>query len=216
MEFQIGQRVKFLKYWEGTGTVESLPGDLSSQFYIVRGNADAGPAFNMSGGFTADELEDASCCGNQHERCDECPLMPDGQPLDCGGDCLGDTCATCPFRTISGREGKPRTGSEVMLLRESTAPNADRIARLEAKVASLESFENGAVPRIAALEDKVQELTDALADQQRRQQVLIQTMAASIGSIWLDKDDDWECGACGAPIPPSRPINEPCSCRNKS
>lgn len=29
------------------------------------------------------------------------------------------------------------------------------------------------------------------------------------------KDDDWECGACGAPIPPSRPINEPCSCRNK-
>jgi hypothetical protein len=46
-------------------------------------------------------------------------LMPDGLPLNCGGECLRNPCATCPFA------------------RKSTAPNADRIARLEAKVERL-------------------------------------------------------------------------------
>lgn len=42
--------------------------------------------------------------------------------------------------------------TELGAQRVSTAPNADRIAELEAKVRSLESFENGAVERIARLE----------------------------------------------------------------
>ena len=142
MSFTNGQRVRFKKFWRGTGTVVSTPrdGGLSS-FISVKANSDAtyrdGGSIpeGIIGGFLADELEDASCCGNA----------------------TGEFCPECPL-----------TGSESIMARESTAPNADRITRLETQT--------------AVLEDKVQELTDALADQQ----ALIQTMAASIGSLWLD------------------------------
>lgn len=166
MEFKNGQRVKVVRYPDDVGVV-GRTGTVTdaSKTCIDVALHDAsgldGIAYKGHMLFAKTELEDASCCGNQHERCDECPLMPDGQPLDCGGDCLGDTCATCPFRSICGREGMPRTGSEVMLLRESTAPNA---------------------ARIAALEDKVQEQTDALADAH----ALIQTLAAAVSTLWVD------------------------------
>lgn len=183
MEFKIGQRVKVVRYPDDVGVV-GRTGTVTdgSKTYIDVALHDAsgldGVAYEGHMLFAKTELEDASCCGNQHELCDECPL---DEPTD-GCPCVGDPpCEDCPAKVppgvevadfIAGREGKPRNGSEAVMLdprsgdtgifaRPSTAPNADRIA---------------------ALEDKVQEQTDALADAMS----LIQTLAASISMLWLD------------------------------
>ena len=148
MSFKIGQRVRVTSYPAAemqdvvgeVGTVVNPTGSAYIEVALDTKDPIVAEYFTLCDGspmglFTADELEDASCCGNA----------------------TGEFCPECPL-----------TGSESIMARESTAPNADRITRLETQA--------------AVLEDKVQELTDALADQQ----ALIQTMAASIGSLWLD------------------------------
>jgi len=52
--------------------------------------------------------------------------------------------------------------------RESTAPNADRIAALEAKVASLEAFENATVERLIGLGNVVYEHEDSINELQEQ------------------------------------------------
>lgn len=149
MSFKIGQRVRVRRYPDAemqavvgeVGTVINPTGNvyvevaLDTKDPIVAKYFTSYDGSSPKGLFQADELEDASCCGNA----------------------TGEFCPECPL-----------TGSESIMARESGAPNADRIVRLETQT--------------AVLEDKVQELTDAQADQQ----ALIQTMAASIGSLWLD------------------------------
>lgn len=55
--------------------------------------------------------------------------------------------------TVQGRESL--TGSEALLLRESTAPNANRILHLEARVSDLQADRTRLEKKVEALEAKV-------------------------------------------------------------